>query len=339
MIRQKDIAQQAGVSVVTVSKALRDKPDISISTKARIRGLADQLGYTPNLGARGLRTRKTNLLGLVIPATTDPIFARIVMAIEQQAFESGYELVMAHSLNQPEREAQILRSMIDRRVDGIFLSPVYRLEPEAPIYDELSRRRIPTVILGPLAPFCKSYPHVQTQGSEAAQLMTRHLLELGHQRIAFFAGPQMSTRVALRLEGYQRALRDFGIASDPGLVFNAGTTIAEGEKAALQLIEESPDVTAVQAVNDLVAIGAVNVFLAQGVAIPDDLSVAGFGNILTSEHCRVPMTTVRQPKFRLGMAAFELLQGLLSGESRESSHLPAELVIRDSTGPPKAPKS
>ena len=154
MVRLKDIAREAGVSVMTVSKALRNAPDIAAKTKLRIGDLAKRMGYTPNLGARSLRSQETKLLGLVIPATTDPIFARIVMAIEQRALEHGYELILHHSWNQPEREETILQNLISRRVDGIFLSPVYRVEPEVTAYRELQQRGIPTVIMGPLAEFC-----------------------------------------------------------------------------------------------------------------------------------------------------------------------------------------
>ena len=298
---------------MTVSKALRDAPDIATKTKLRIGDLAKRMGYTPNLGARSLRNQKTRLLGLVIPATTDPIFARIVMAIDQRALEHGYELVLAHSWNQTEREETILRNLLSRRVDGIFLSPVYRNDPDVPAYQELQQSGIPTVIMGPLAEFCANFVNVQSLGNESAFGVTQHLIDLGHKRIAFFAGPRFSARAISRQEGYRRALRENGIDEDPGLVFNAGMTIAEGTNAAEHFLEEQAKATAVQTVNDLVAIGAANVFLERGLKIPGDLSVAGFGNILTSEHYRVPLTTVRQPKFRLGMAAFDTMLKVLAG--------------------------
>ena len=203
MIRLKDIAREAGVSVMTVSKALRNAPDIAARTKLRIGELAKRMGYTPNLGARSLRNQETKLLGLVIPATTDPIFARIVMAIEQCALDNGYELILHHSWNEPEREEIILQNLISRRVDGIFLSPVYRMGSEVAAYNELKKRRIPTVIMGPLAEFCKDFVNVQTLGNESAFGMTQHLIDLGHKRIAFFAGPRFSERAISRQEGYR----------------------------------------------------------------------------------------------------------------------------------------
>jgi DNA-binding LacI/PurR family transcriptional regulator len=157
---------------------------------------------------------------------------------------------------------------------------------------------------------------------------------LGHRRIAFLAGPQISPWAHDRLSGYRRALREAKIDFDDRLVFQAGATIEEGERAAAQFTSEGADATAIQAVNDLVAIGAGNLLLRQGLSIPQDLSLAGFGNVLVSEHFRVPLTTVRQPKFRLGVAAMEVMLAQVRREKFDSKRLPAELVIRQSTAAP-----
>jgi LacI family transcriptional regulator len=333
MVRLKDIAAQAGVSIMTVSKALRNAPDISTATKARIRVLADQLGYMPDSVAVGLRNRTTKLFGLVISAVTNPVYARVVMAIEEQAHELGYEVIFGQSLNVPEREHAVMKRMLSRRVDGLFITPVYRMEPTAPIYEELLKRGTPTVLLGHRAPFCEQFVNVETDDIGASLSATKHLLELGHRRIAFFSGPPSAPASWERLEGYRRALREAGLEPDDRLIFNAGSTIDEGEKAALQMLDERPGATAVQAVNDLVAIGAANVFLSQGLRIPQDLSLVGFGNVLISEHFRVPLTTIRQPKLRLGAAAMESMLKLLSGTRPPTKRLPAEIVVRQSTGP------
>jgi DNA-binding LacI/PurR family transcriptional regulator len=339
MIRLKDIATRAGVSVMTVSKVMRDRPDISAKTKLRVRQLAAQMGYTPDSVAQGLRYKTTKLFGLIIPAATNPVYARIVMAIEEQAHEGGYDLLMGHSLNIPEREEMIIRRLLSRRIDGLFVAPVYRMEPNAPVYEELLRRRIPTVLLGHRAPFCAKFANVETDDISASYMATKHLIGLGHRRIAFFTGPPSAPSSQERLDGYRRALREENIQWDDRLIFTAGSTIEEGEKAALQLMDERPSATAVQAVNDLVAIGAATIFLKQGLRIPGDVSIVGFGNVLVSEHFRVPLTTVRQPKLRLGAAAMEQMVKLLRNERPETQRLPAEIVVRESTGKPTdAPK-
>lgn len=334
MVRLKDIALRAGVSVMTVSKVMRDAADISAATKLRVRQLAEQMGYNPDSVAQGLRTGTTKLFGLVISAATNPIFARVVMAIEEQAHELGYDLITAHSLNIAEREEAVIKRLLSRRVDGLFLVPVYRLDPSAPIYEELLRRGVPTVLLGHKAPFCQKFANVETDDVSASHAITRHLLELGHRRIAYFTGPPVSPGAQERLEGYRRALRDGQIEPDDKLVFNAGSTIEEGEKAALQFLSEAPRATAIQAVNDLVAIGAANLLLNQGMRIPQEMSIAGFGNVLISEHFRVPLTTIRQPKLRLGTAAVESMMRLLRGEQVPTKRLAAEIVVRASSGPP-----
>ena len=334
MIRLKDIAARAGVSMMTVSKAMRDVKDVSPATRARIRKLAAEMGYTPDSVAQGLRNRNTRLLGLVISAVTNPIFARVMMAIEEQAHELDYAILFAQSLNVVERENQVIRHLLSRRVEGLFITPVYRMEPTAPIYEELRRRGTPVVLLGPRAPFCEGFVNVETDDSTASYTATQHLLELGHRRIAFLAGPAAVPSAQERIEGYRRALREASIEVDDRLIFNAGSTIEEGEKAALQMLNEAPGATAVQAVNDMVAIGAANVFLNQGLQIPRDLSMVGFGNILVAEHFRVPLTTIRQPKLRLGTAAMESMVRLMRGETPVSRRLPAEIIIRASTGRP-----
>jgi LacI family transcriptional regulator len=334
MVRLKDIAARAGVSVMTVSKVMRDTSDISATTKARIRQLAEQMGYNPDSIAQGLRTGTTKLFGLVISSTTNPVFARVVMAIEERAHEMGYDLITAHSLNIPEREEAVIKRLLSRRIDGLFLVPVYRLDPTAPIYEELARRGIPTVLLGHKAPFCQKFPNVETDDVNASYALTQHLLELGHKRIAYFTGPPVSPGSQERFEGYRRALREAQIEVDEKLIFNAGATIEEGEKAALQMLNEAPKATAIQAVNDLVAIGAASLLLNQGVRIPQDISVVGFGNVLISEHFRVPLTTIRQPKLRLGAAAVDSMARVMRGEQVLTKRLPAEIVIRESSGPP-----
>ncbi len=271
---------------MTVSKALRDAHDVSATTKTRIKLLAQQLGYVPDSSAQGLRTRTTKLFGLAVSSLTNPIFSRVVLAIEERAYELGYDVLLAHSLNIPEREEACLRRFISRRVDGVFIAPAYRMAAEARIYQELASRKIPTVLLGHPASFCTQFPNVSTDDLLGSYAATQHLLKLGHKRIAFFVGPLPAPWV----------------------------------------------VTAVQSVNDLVAVGCAQALLKQGLKIPEDISIVGFGNILLSEYFSVPLTTVRQPKFRLGVAAMETMQQLLQGRRAESKRLPAELLVRASSG-------
>jgi DNA-binding LacI/PurR family transcriptional regulator len=337
MVRLKDIAHHAGVSVMTVSKVMRDAPDISAATKARVKLLAHQMGYVPDSTAQSLRTRTSRFLGVVISAITNPIFARVLLAIEERAHELGFEIILAHSLNSEAREEACIQRLLARRVDGLFISPVYRMRPDAPVYQTLHTRGTPVVILGHNAPFCRQFVSVETDDLLAGYAATQHLLQLGHRRIAFFAGPHAAPWSQERFEGYRRALREAELEVDDRLIFQAGNSIEHGAKAALQFMNEAPQATAIQAVTDLVAIGCANTFLNQGIKIPESISIMGFGNILTSEYFRVPLTTVRQPKFRLGSAAMDAMLKLLQGERPESKRLKAEVVVRESTAPPSKP--
>jgi len=337
MVRLKDIAERAGVSIMTVSKALRGARDISATTKARLKRLAAEMGYVPDSLAQSLRPRHTHLLGLVVSAVTNPIQARIFLAIEEAAHRMGYEIVLAQTMNISDRQDLAIRRMISRRVDGLFVFPVYGVGPSGgTVFEELKRSGTPTVVLGQHASFCKEFPVVETDDIQGAMAATKHLIDLGHRRIALLAGPANSPWAVERMEGYRLALRDGGLGWDDALVFNAGATIEEGEKAALQMLEESVAFTALVGVNDQVMIGAASVLMGSGVRIPEDVSVVGFGNILMSAHFRVPLKTFHQPKYRVGEAAFNMVMQLIRKEPANlSQRLPVEMVIRSSTAPVK----
>src|SRR5207248_4746152 len=273
MVRLKDIAARAGVSLMTVSKALRDAHDVSATTKTRIKLLAQQLGYVPDSSAQGLRTRTTKLFGVAVSSLTNPIVSRVVLAIEERAYELGYDVLLAHSLNIPEREEACVRRFLSRRVDGLFIAPVYRIATEARIYQELAARRVPTILLGHSAPFCSQFISVASDDLLGSSAATQHLLKLGHKRIVFLSGPLAAPWSLERFEGYRRALREAGLDVDEKLVFQAGRGIDDGRKAALQMINESCDATAVQTVNDLVGVGCAEALVKQGLKIPDDISV------------------------------------------------------------------
>ncbi len=337
MVRLKDIAERAGVSIMTVSKALRGEPDVSPSTRERIKTLARQMGYVPDSAAQGLRSRTSKTLGVVISSVTNPIYARIVRAIEERAHDTGYDMFIAQTMNNTEREEIAIRRLLSRRVDGLLVSPVYRIEPEARIYQEVLARGTPTVLIGPPAPFCSAFPSVSSDDLLASYTATRHLLDLGHQRIAVLTGRLVAPWAQARLDGYRRALREANLDVDDRLVFTAGSTIEDGVKTGLQMLNENCSATAVLAVNDLVAVGCANALLQQGLKIPQDISVVGFGNIRVSEHFRVPLTTLRQPKYRLGIAAMETMLKVLRRDHIEPRRLPAELIVRESTAPPPSP--
>lgn len=334
MIRLKDIAARAGVSVMTVSKAVRRAGDVADETAARIRQLAEEMGYVPDALGRGLRTRRARLFGLVIPSFAQLFLGQTAAAIEDRAHDLGFELLTAQTQDNPQREELCIGRLLARRIDGLFVYPVHRLTPAVQVYEELHRSSTPAVLLGHLAPFCRGFANVEIDDASASCELTQHLIELGHERIAFFAGPPAASWAQQRFEGYRRALRNAQIPFDDRLVFTAGATAANGEKAAVQFLNESPDATAVQTASDFAAVGAAHVFFQQGLKIPRDLSLAGFGNDPASEHCRVPLSTVQPPNDELGFAAVDRMVQLIGGAQPETKSLPAQLILRASTGVP-----
>jgi LacI family transcriptional regulator, galactose operon repressor len=334
MMRLKDVAARAGVSLMTVSKVLRDAPDVSQTTKAKVRQLADEMGYVPDALARGLRTRRTQLFGLVVPSVTHPVLSQMVLAIEHRVYELGYDLLLAQTQDNPRREEACLHRLLARRVDGLFVAPVYRLAPAAPIYEELMRSGTPTVLLGHGAPFCSAFPSVESDDALASYELCQNLIRLGHEQIAFFAGPPAAPWAQEHFDGYRRALREANLPLDERLVFSAGASIEDGRKAAAQMLSESAPATAIQTASDLVALGVATVLWKQGLRIPEDVSLSGYGNHLAAEHMRVPLTTVRLPNYALGVAATEAMQRLLRGDVAETKRLPGEVIPRKSTAPP-----
>lgn len=342
MVRLRDIAQKAGVSIMTVSRVLHDSPDIADATKARVAAIATQMGYVPDFAARGLRTRTTRILGLVVPTVADPLYAAVLAALQQEAIALDYDLLVAQSLNQAEREEDSIQRFLGRHVDGLFIAPAYRLSATAPVYERLLKASSKVVLLGHPAPFCHGFPSVATDDIAGAIAATRHLLELGHRRIAFLAGPSLSPAAQERFEGYRRALRDARIEIEDHLVFNAGSAFEDGVKAARQLLSEVTESSAILAFNDPVAMGAATVVLEGGLAIPSRISVVGFGGFPASALFRVPLTTVTQPVVEVAAAAMRAMVRSLRGEPARTERFLPSLTVRASTAapvvaPPAAP--
>lgn len=334
MVRLKDIAARAGVSMMTVSKVLRDAPDISAGTKSRVRRLAAEMGYVPDTLAQSLRTRTTKLLGLVVSSASNPMAARNIAVAQERAVELGYDLLLAQTSSDEAREETALRRMLARRVDGLIVAPVHRFARSAGVYAELKAARLPVVILGAHAGFTAGFANVEPDDRQGALQAVRHLIGLGHRAIGFLAGPPYAPWAQARLAGYQQALRESGVEVRDNLVFFAGQTIEDGQTAALQMLNEKARPTAIFAVNDFVAVGAARILLRQRVRIPGDVSLIGFGDGLLAENFAVPLTTVAQPQHRLASVAVDLLHEQIRGGVAVSQTLATELVTRESSGPP-----
>lgn len=328
----KDIARLAGVSHSTVSRALQSSPLINRQTAEKIRLIADQLGYRASAVARGLATSRTRTLGLVVTTIADPFVADVVGGIEDAANGYGYSVLLANSHADPEREMAVVRSFEERRVDGVIVTASRVGALYVPM---LSRMRVPVVLINNQHP--AEFAHsVMIDNLEASREATRHLIRLGHRRIAYLGdrfGHQSDTE---RFGGYRQALDEADIPFQPELVVHGDGKPEGGIEAMGRLLELAEPPTAVFCYNDMSALGALRRIRAQGLAVPRDISLVGFDDLYLARYMDPPLTTVRQPKWEMGRLAMEELMRLLEGSHAEHViRVKGELVIRESAGPPK----
>jgi len=310
----KDIARELGVSVVTVSKVLRNHSDISEETRQRVLKRMKELHYRPNLAARALITGKTFTMGLIVPDLLHPFFAQVAKALSGVIRPRGYSLILSSSEEDPELEKQELEMLLTRRVDAILIaSAQWTVESFRQIEDQ----QIPYVLIdrkfvGLAANF------VGVNDEAAGMLATGHLIEQGCRRIAHIRGPEVSTAIG-RAGGYRLALAQHGLTPLPGYVISMGASgDARGEAGGYEAtrtllgMDERPD--GVFCYNDPTAMGAMHAILDAGLRIPEDIAVVGCGNIHYSDFLRVPLTTVDQNSESIGERAAELALALIGAK-------------------------
>ncbi|MEJ5198033.1 MAG: LacI family DNA-binding transcriptional regulator [Anaerolineae bacterium] len=329
----KDIARAAGVSHSTVSRALSDSPLVAAATRARIRRLAQEMGYSPNEGARSLVRGHTCTVGVVVTTIADPFSAEVVEGIESTAYAHGYSVILAASQDDPEREVAAVEMLRSKRVDAIIVtsSRVGALHQE-----RLGAAGVPVILLNSHSR--QVTPHtfsVRVDDVHGGRLATEYLLWLGHRRIAHVAGPPGHSPSVDRLAGYRAALEEAGVPFDAGLVFEGTGRPAGGEQALARLFALAERPTAVFCYNDMTAIGLLRAARAAGLTVPRDLAVIGFDDIPFAAYVSPALTTIAQPKFEMGQRAMEMALSLMGGPAADRMHdvvLEGRLVVRDSTG-------
>jgi LacI family repressor for deo operon, udp, cdd, tsx, nupC, and nupG len=325
----KDIARIAKVSHPTVSRALQNSPLVNAKTAAKIRKIAEDAGYRASAVARGLVTRRTKTIGLVVTTVNDPFAGEVALGIEKAANEHGYSVFLANSDAEPERERRMVQTFAEQRVDGIVVTSSRVGAEYLPMLAEMM---VPIVLVNDQYPgeFMHSVMIENVQGARAA---AEHLIALGHRRIAYvgdLSGYQSDTE---RLAGYKQALAEAGIAFAPELAVKGDGKPAaaiEGVNALLAL-EQPP--TAICCYNDMTALGAMRAIATRGLRVPDDISVTGFDDLFFAAYLDPPLTTVHQPMRHMGQIAMEnLLKLMQGGEPVEQARVEAKLVVRASTG-------
>ncbi|MEM9446534.1 MAG: LacI family DNA-binding transcriptional regulator [Verrucomicrobiota bacterium] len=340
MVTLKDIATNLNLSVMAVSKALRDAPDISESTKARVVSEANKLGYMPNRSARSLRAGFSQMIGCILPSLNHTQCAEILKGLEEESAAFDYDLLISSSDNSVETEVQAFRRMMQHKIDALFIFPAARVQHRSFIQEEAIRLGVPTVFMAQVPASVKMQPNfgwVVSDNYKAGQLATDYLINKGHQEILYLAGPLGSSSAAEHFSGYKKSLADAGLEFTDERVFLAGIDMKAGQEAMARAIDEAAQFTAVVSLLDSVAIGAMSFLRKQGVGIPEDVSFVGFGDSLEAEYLATPLTTVRTSKREIGKSSFRMWyqnrahhDAKLSPISLGERVLPVELVERES---------
>ncbi|MFA5838142.1 MAG: LacI family DNA-binding transcriptional regulator [Bellilinea sp.] len=339
----KDIAKRTGVSHSTVSRALRGDPLISFATAKRIRQAAKDMAYLPSAAARSLKTNRSQVLGVIASSIDDPFFSEIVFGIEEAAQEAGYRLFIGASQHDPAREQKIVQAMMEHRTDGVIICSS-SFSPDQG--RQLLEYGFPIVVVNHQGAenFHYSIFHDDLDGSRQ---ITRHLIELGHRRIAYL-GNSLSGRTTLdRLAGFKTEMQAADLTIPNAYIHHvAGNGPQFGLDGIEQLLTLNQPPTAIVCFNDMLAMGVLKGCHMAGLIVPDDISVTGFDNITFSAYTHPPLTTFDQPKQSIGTEAARLLLDLLDTNPNGSVFQPKEIVlkgkllVRNSTAaPPTAPKT
>lgn len=332
-----DVARRAGVHQATASRALNPSSRHLVNnvTAERVLAAARELGYVPNGIARGLRTSRSRTVGVIIPDLMDPLFPPIVRGIDDVLAEEGYTALLANTDNDARRERAQFEALVTRRVDGFIMATARR---EDPLLAEAARQGLKVVLV------CRDtewadYCAVTADNRLGIVLATEHLIGLGHRRIGHLAGPQDLSTGSLRTRSFVETLRAHRLDERPeNIEVCDAYSQAAGAEAALRLIGRQPDLTAIVAANDLLALGACDALREHGMPCPDRISVTGFNDMPFADKFHPALTTVRVPHYDLGATAGRLLLEQLSRPNQPVKRLtmPTTLVVRASTGPPRA---
>lgn len=333
MVTIRQVALRAGVSPATVSRVLSGTAPVNEEKRQRVLRAVEELGYRPNQLARSLAHGRLSVIHLIIGDIRNPFYAELARGVEDVGYEHGFTVVVSSTDDNPEREALYLHTTADFRAAGLVLSTAL---PEQQLLAHLQRIGCPVVLLNRYHPSVDA-DAVLLDNHMGGYLATRHLLDLGHRKIAHLAGPVNSSASRERLEGFRAAVREFGLDPDQLIIDYGNLRHDSGYRMGQRLVAAGMPVTAVFAGNDLMALGVMEAVTQAGLRVPEDLSVVGFDDTNLSGLWTVLLTTVRQPQYEMGRAAGELLVRRLSdpkGTANRRVVFAPELVVRRSTARP-----
>jgi len=324
----RDVAEAAGFSVNTVSRALNDKPDVSVETKRSILKTVKQLGYHPNKLARGLRANKTHTIGLIIADIANPYFGTLVKGAEAEARKHNYSIILQNTDEEYHRELEAVQVMLEERVDGIILSPTQK---ERGTVEALLKLGMPFVLMGRcFADLDTDY--VVADDVQGGYLATEHLIQLGHKKIVLINGPLHISSAKERFQGYCKAFEHYGLKVDASAVVTGAVTMADGYQATKSLLKRKPRPTAIFAFSDFVAFGVMRAIREAGLQIPEDIAVVGYDDNQFASCAEVPLTTIHVLNEKIGATAVHALQEHFTDHHPMMQlRVPVNLVVRRST--------
>lgn len=323
-----DVAREAGVSLMTVSRVMNDKGDVSDDTRQRVLAVVERMDYRPSGIARSLVTQRTGTIGLVVPDISNPFFADVARGVADAAYQEDYSVFLCSSDEDPERELEFVAALEEKRVDGLIVCSS-RLSADD-LASALARHT--HVVLINRRASASGAGAVLADDEAGARMILEHFVGSGHRTIAFLAGPAASYSGMARLRGYRSVLEAAGVAYQPDLVMPCTPTAEGGSEAAKVLLARRPDITALFCYNDLVAVGALRTCTRLALKVPDQIAIAGFDDIIIAELVNPPLTTCRVPRYDIGLQANRLLLTQINGEPCNGCEtiLPVQLVVRAS---------
>lgn len=331
-ITMADVAREAGVSLMTVSRVVNQKEGVSQETRHFIQDIIRKMGYHPSSIARSLATQRTGTLGLVVPDISNPFFSGVAHGVERVAYAEGYSVLLCNTEEDPQRELDVLQLLEEKRVDGMILCSS-RLE-KGKLRRALAQQPAVVLVNRWLGNRRGTLPvgSVIVDDEAGAQMATQHLLNRGHRMIGFLSGPPNSYSGQGRSRGYQVALTSAGMTFRSEFTRSCPPTVEGGQMAACQLLHAHPEITALLCYNDLVAVGALQACSESSRTIPDDLAIVGYDDIFLAALVTPTLTTCRVSREELGRLSTRLLVDRMNGSSDgcEKIVLQPELVIRSS---------
>jgi len=331
----EDVAALAGVSIATVSRAINEPTKVADATRRKVAEAVARTGYTTNAMARSLRMRRSNMILILAPDVGDPNFSNILVGLETEASKRGYGLLIGNTQNDPSRETDYLRFISSNQADGLIL---FTGHLPYGFGQNAEETRLPPMVAVNEPVVDQPVPFVGVDNFEGARVATEHLISQGHRRIAFIGHSPGREINRLREAGYRLALESAGIAIDPRLILDGEGTTESGRAAAELMFVRDALPTAFFCVNDATALGVIIALNARRYELPRQFSVMGFDDISFASFVSPSLTTMKQPRHRMGEAAMELLLAMLAGEQPKSQKvlLRAELIVRNSVSRPNS---